>query len=481
MKFYSFLLTALLLLGTVSCSEKTLNEIDANPNQLSDAPLSTLLPQATITTLFQVSGSITASGAGIMAELYTLTDVSSRVQNNIQIYGNGSWDGSYIALRNYGEVRRKAEAEQKWGYVAVADILSAYTLSVLVDLFGDVPYSQALKGPANRQPTFDKAQDLYPEMIRLLDSGLQNADKATLTAQRPGKDDLIFGGNMGLWKKTANGLKARLFNRLSNTDPSGTAQKALAAIDGSFAPNEAFAATFYTTIPANANPMANAQFNQSTVAVGNGIVAAMRHFLDEGEDILADPRAAIWFTRVGGRVVPAPNGRASTDVTIAGTLYSKPQHLRERAAPQPLLTPVELKFIEAECQLRLGDHAKAYAAYEMAVRGALAQAAQFNPMLALTPAQINTYLARPKVLPGATALTLVQILTQKYIYFFVFQPIEAYNDLRRTAFLKTTDPDGTPKRIPVPDSERGRNASSPTTINERTMYEDIARLFWAKM
>ncbi|MCY7351416.1 MAG: SusD/RagB family nutrient-binding outer membrane lipoprotein [Cytophagaceae bacterium] len=481
MKLYTRLLAALLLLGLSSCSEKILNEIDTNPNQLNDAPLSTLLPQATVTTLFQTSGSITASGAGIMAELYTLTDVSSQVQSYIQIYGNGSWDGSYIALRNYAEVRQKAEAEQKWGYVAVADILSAYTLSMLVDLFGDVPYAQALKGAANRQPTFDKAQDLYPEMLRLLDSGIQNADKATVATQRPGKDDLIFGGNMALWKKTANGLKARLFNRLSNTDPSGTAQKALAAIDGSFAANETFAATFYTTIPANANPMANAQFNQSTVAVGNGIVAAMRSFLDDGEDVLADPRAAIWFTRIGGKVVPAPNGRASTDVTIAGTLYSKPQHLRERAAPQPLLTPVELKFIEAECQLRLGDRAKAYAAYETALRAALAQAAQFNPAAALSAAQINAYLARPKVLPGAATLTLEQIIAQKYIYFFVFQPIEAYNDLRRTAFLKTTDPDGTPKRIPVPDSERGRNASAPTIINERTMYEDIARLFWAKL
>lgn len=481
MKRPAYFLTALFLLATASCSEKTLNDIDANPNQLQDAPLSALLPHATLTTLYQVSGSITASGAGIMAELYTLTDVSSRVQTNIQIYGNGSWDGSYVALRSYREVRRKAEAEQRWGYVAVADILSAYTLSVLVDLFGDVPYAQALQGPENRQPAFDKAQELYPEMLRLLDNGLQNADKATAASQRPGRDDLIFGGNLALWKKTAHGLKARLYNRLSNTDPAGTARNALAALEGSFAPNEAFAATFYTTTPANANPMANAQFSQSTVAVGNGIVAAMRSFLDEGEDLLADPRAAIWFTRIGGRVVPAPNGRASTDVTIAGTLYSKPQHLRERAAPQPLLTPVELKFIEAECQLRLGDRAKAYAAYETALRAALAQAAQFNPAVALTQAQINAYLARPKVLPGAAALTLEQVLTQKYIYFFTFQPIEAYNDLRRTAFLKTTDPDGTPKRIPVPDSERGRNASAPTTINERTMYEDVARLFWAKL
>jgi len=469
----SFLLTA--------CSDEILNEIDTNPNQLTDAPLNTLLPSALMTTVYQVAGSSAAIGSSSMAELTALTGVTSRIQGEISLYNTTGWEGGYIALGALKDMRRKAEAEQKWGYAAIADILTAYTLAHLTDLFGDVPYSQALAGSEYRQPAFDKAETLYPEMQKLLDSGIQLADRATTAGQRPGRDDLIFAGNMTLWKKTAYGLKARLFNRLSNVNPQQSAQQALAAIANSFAPNESFTAAIYTSSPNNANPLANAQNTQPLSAVGNGIISAMRFFLNESEDITGDPRAGIWFTRIGGRIIPAPNGRAATDITIGGTLYSKPQHLRERAAPQPLLTFAELKFIEAEAHLRLGDRAKANAAYEAAVASALSQAASYNPSQALPAAQIAAYTGRAKVLPGEAGLTLNHILLQKYIFFFVFQPIEAYNDVRRTAMLTMTDPDGTPKRLPYPDLERGRNGQTPATINEQTMYDAANRLFWAKL
>jgi hypothetical protein len=131
---------------------------------------------------------------------------------------------------------------------------------------------------------------------------------------------------------------------------------------------------------------------------------------------LADPRANIWFTRIGGKVVTTPTSRATTDVTLNGTTYSKPLYYQRRTSPLPMLTYTELKFIESEAQLRLGDRNKAYTAYETAVRAALAQASIFNSAVALTSTQINTYMARPKVLMGADKLTLKDIITQKYIY-----------------------------------------------------------------
>lgn len=474
-----FCITWLLSLLT-ACSDQVLNKIDTNPNQLDPAPLSALLPAASMTTIYQVAGSTAAIGSSNMAELTALTGTSPRIQPEIGLYTGNVWEGGYTALRTFREIRTQAEKEQKWGYVAIADIMSAYTLSILVDLFGDVPYSQAVMGAQNRQPAFDKAQDLYGEMQKLLDAGIVNCDKATTAALRPGKDDLVFGGNMALWKKTAYGLKARLFNRLSNVSPEESARQAIAATGNSFAASEAFTVSLYTTSPTNANPLSNAQLTQPVSAVGNGILHAMRFFLDNADDVAVDPRAGIWFTKISGKIVPAPNGRTSTDITVAGTLFSKPQHLRERAAPQPLLTPVELKFIEAEAQFRLGDKEKAYAAYEAAVRAALAQSAQFNPAVALTAAQQTAYPARPKVLPGAGGLTLAHILLQKYIYFFVFQPIEAYNDIRRTAILPLTDPNGTPKRLPYPDTERSRNALTPA-VNDQTMFDTAVRLFWAKL
>ena len=146
-----------------------------------------------------------------------------------------------------------------------------------------------------------------------------------------------------------------------------------------------------------------------------------------------------------------------------------------------MLTFTELKFIEAEAQLRLGDRTKAYTAYEAAVRAALAQASIFNPAVSLTTAQINAYMARPKVAMGAGNLILKDIIMQKYIYLTVFQTQEAFNDVRRTGLILLNDPDGTAKRFPYPVDEISRNANAPQVSDQNTVYQENARLFWAKL
>jgi hypothetical protein len=196
---------------------------------------------------------------------------------------------------------------------------------------------------------------------------------------------------------------------------------------------------------------------------------------------LADPRANIWFTRIGGKVVTTPTSRATTDVTLNGTTYSKPLYYQRRTSPLPMLTFTEMKFIEAEAYLRLNDRTKAYLAYDAAVRSALVQASIFNSAVALTTAQINAYMARPKVAMGADKLTLKDIITQKYIYLTVFQTHEAFNDVRRTGLITLIDPDGTAKRFPYPGNEISRNANAPQVSDQNTVYQDNARLFWAKL
>ena len=478
-------ISIVMVLFLVSCSKEKLNEIDTNPNIIIDAPLNTLLPAAQMTVIQRVVGSISIV-SGYAAEHTNFTGVNTAT--NLQIgraaeyvvSGGTNWSSGFQAIRYFKDVRSKADIQQRVGYAAIADIMTAYTLSLLADVFGDLPYTEAGKEDII-QPKFDKAEDLYNEMHKLLDAGIQKCDEANTVASRPGNDDLIFKGNMTLWKKTAWGLKIRLLNRLSNVKPQESAQQALAAMGNSYSPAEGFIITGYQTNPENSNPIANAFMNASTIVIADGIVTAMKSFLEPTEDVLADPRANIWFTKIGGKVVTPPTSRATTDVTLNGTLYSKPLYLQNRNSPLPLLTYTELKFIEAEAQLRLGDKQKAYTAYDAAVRSALAQSAIFNPAVALTPAQINSYLARPKVLPGVDNLTLKDIITQKYIYLFIFQSQEAFNEVRRTGLITLNDPDGTAKRFPYPTDEITRNANAPQASDFNTVYATAARLFWAKL
>jgi hypothetical protein len=483
MKRYIYLISFGLILTLNSCSDKILDEIDTNPNVTQNAPLNTLLPAAQMTVFQRVVGSISIiSGYASEHTNFTglVTDSKSQLASasNFAVSGGTNWSSAYQAIRYFADIRSRADLAKRNGYSAIADIMSAYTLSLLVDAYGDIPYKEIIQ-PGNIQPKFDKAEDIYIEIQKLLDSGILKCDQATTADSRPGNDDMVFRGNMALWKKTAWALKARLINRLSNVGAKDI--EILSAINNSFASTENFMVTGYLSNPENANPISNSFMNASTIVIASGIVNTMRAFLDTNEDILGDPRANLWFTKIRNTIVTPPTSRANTDITLNGTLYSKPLYMQNRTAPLPLLTFTELKFIEAEVQLRLGDKAKAYAAYEAALRSSLSQSSIFNSSVALNATQVNAYMARPKVMMGADKLTMKDIIAQKYIFLFLFQSQEAYNDIRRTSLISLNDPDGTAKRFAYPIEEITRNANAPQASDRETIYQNNARLFWAKL
>ncbi len=385
-----------LVFALSSCSEDVLNDIDTNPNQINDVPLRTLLTQIQVSYVTEVAGGGTALNTYYLSEQNTFVLGENRLEA-VQSVGGGLWSQAYQSLNNLAILKQKAVAANANTYAGIADVYRALNLAALTDLFGDIPYSEALRSDIIN-PAFDSSTSIYAEIQNVLDQAIANLEKEPgLLA--PKGDDLIFGGNKALWIKTAYGLKARMYNRLSNLDPAGSATNAQAAVSKSFAnDNENFTFTKFANSNANANPFSNAQNNQPASAVGNGIYKAMASFGTNGkaED---DPRANIWFTKVKGQIIPAPNGTARPDFgepRLDGAFYSKPEIFKYFAAPMPLLTFVELKFIEAEAQLRLNKRTEAYGAYQTAVSLALKHAGDFNPAVKLSQAQIDSYLPCPR-------------------------------------------------------------------------------------
>jgi hypothetical protein len=134
-------------------------------------------------------------------------------------------------------------------------------------------------------------------------------------------------------------------------------------------------------------------------------------------------------------------------------------------APQPFLTFDEIKFLEAEAYLRKEDNTNAYAAYLKAVEEALIRAN-------VSAGEIATYMAQPKVAMGFSNLTLNDIITQKYISFWLFEPIEAYNDYRRTGIPTMNNPvSPPPSRFPYANDEVSANPNVPQkTITDRVWW-----------
>jgi hypothetical protein len=82
------------------------------------------------------------------------------------------------------------------------------------------------------------------------------------------------------------------------------------------------------------------------------------------------------------------------------------------------------------------------------------------------------------VFPGEDALDLEHIMNQKYLSFWMFQSLEAFNDYRRTGIPEMSNPLGTPLRLPYPVAEINRNPNTPLDINNVTIY-DIP-VWWAQ-
>ncbi len=101
-------------------------------------------------------------------------------------------------------------------YAGIGKILKAYLFSQMVDLWGDIPYSEANK--KNFDPAFDDQTSIYTDLFALLDEGISNLnDNTSENIHTPGSDDLIYAGSVSKWTRAAKSIKLKLYNQVQNT------------------------------------------------------------------------------------------------------------------------------------------------------------------------------------------------------------------------------------------------------------------------
>lgn len=122
-------------------------------------------------------------------------------------------------------------------YVAIAKIQKAYYMQYIVDLYGNVPYTEAFKEADNPTPKYDKDIDVYAGLVAELTDAVNliNANSTNTSFAVISSSDPVFKGNMTKWKEFANTVLLKFAVRLSNTtDPQGVALrgKILTALSG---------------------------------------------------------------------------------------------------------------------------------------------------------------------------------------------------------------------------------------------------------
>ena len=450
--FKSVGLVLVLTLFLSSCDKWIDTEINIDPDAPADVPMNLLLPGIQQSIGYNMLGNNSVRTNNIWMQLFDGTERQSFTEARYQLTPadvNNLWNSIYTEmLMNSTVLIAKAELEESPQNAGAAKTLVAATLGMATDLFGAMPYSDAFKGGENvLTPVFDSQQEIYTSIFGLLDEA-----NSSLSASDPiGIDgDVIYDGNASKWQKAANSLKARHKLQLSKVNGNAAYTEALAAAAAGFASNSDDMEVPFEA--ANKNPIYQFLDERGDIRMNKTLLDMM--------EATADPRIPFYYAKDGdGNYTGSAPGSENANASQPG-----PYNASEDS-PTVIMSYAELKFIQAESYLMLGQAANAQAAYEAAVAASVAK---------VTGSANTTWLDAN--INGVTA-DLQMIIEQKYIA--LFSTNQPYADWRRTGYpvlslaagAKTSE---IPRRFPYGQSEITYNGGNvpAVVITDRLWWDN---------
>lgn len=291
-----------------------------------------------------------------------------------------------------------ADIAVKENKLALIDLLEVYCYSMLVDTFGNVPYTQALDIKTYPLPEYDDAKTIYLDLIARLgkDAAILKNNAAYANF---GSADIIYGGNAAAtakWAKFANSLAIKLAVNISDVEPAlaaSTVQAALAA--GPLASNADNTKLNYLTTTGNQNPLyaTLVTSNRNDFIPAEPFVAAMDAIVPGG-----DPRMSKYFVNATAPAPVLPAGRTFIGGTYGeANVFSTYSHitatLNNPVFPGTLFDYAELQFLLAEAtekNLIPGGSSKAKTYYDAGITASMTD-------WGVAAAAITSYIASPKV------------------------------------------------------------------------------------
>lgn len=472
-------------LGASACDDG-LAEINENPNAPTDVPAQYLLPMAIQTTVEQFYGQwFNLEFAGLFAQHWAkIQYIEEDLYNLRPATIDGWWTTLYAgSLKDWQTIIEKGQETGFSNHEATGRVMKAFTGHIMTDIWGDIPWSQALRGNDEEPvttPAYDAQQDIYPALVAELDAalGLFDASERTWATE-----DLIYQGDVASWQRFANSLKLRLAMRVSEVDAAQAQAWVTQAVNspaGLITQNSQNAALAFLESAPNQNPLyENWVGGRDDHAVSKTLVDLLASLNDPRLAIYAEP-AAKDSVAMGGHVVyqgevyrGMANGTPEEEIPPIATLSRIGEHWRSHtntaaaATPAYLMTAAEVHFLLAEAELEwpgISGGMTAEQHYNAGVTAALQLYDGANGV-DITAADISAYLAQPGVAWGTGDSNLELIIEQKWIALYANGP-EAYAEYRRTGY-----PDEVtvreahalahvPGRVPYPDVEQSLNRAN---------------------
>ena len=366
--------------------------------------------------------------------------------------GGQQWRDVYWTFgQNLVDMMTKAEAEQRWDLLGVGYVLKAWGFQVLTDLHGEIIIKEAFNQGTAFSFNYDSQEYAYGEIQRLLGEAIKNLQRTdgAVDAGYLGKTERMYNGDRTKWLKLAYGMLAMNLNHYSNKSAYKPAD-VIANIDKSFTGNVDDAVMPYPNLdPGNQdrNFLGPTRGNFGSYRQTRFVVALMDGTVTGTPDprmtrMLSPSPDAVYrgldINTVGfGALIPTqqPNNFYGYTGSTSGTGLPG-RYVFSDKVKFPVSTYAQLQFVKAEAAYRSGDKATALAAYRNGISAHIdfvnTRNAEEGQLTAITSAEKAAFLADPNIVPAAAAaLTLTQIMSQKYIAQWGWGHNEIWMDLRR--------------------------------------------------
>jgi hypothetical protein len=463
-----------------SCKKQL--DINHNPNvpAVENGTPSVVFPSAVFGTAASIGGQYAILGA-IWGEYVTQAADASQY-NYIDAYQVNSSDinrGYNIlfanGLKNYQFVLDKAKETSNWNFYLMAATMKAYSTQVLVDLYDQVPYFEALQGVNNLTPKFDDGFAIYQDLFKLLDTALSKPLNGAILTTSDKNADIIFKGDMNKWIQFANTEKLKLYLRMVNKKP----EIAKAGIEKLYADGSSFlsidaALTGFTDVPEKDNPMYEQNIRELNTPDNLRASKTFSSYLT----VHSDPRVKYFFGTSNPTFINQGD-YLGNDPTYknATVLVQRPQD------PVEFISLAESYFMQAEARERYFNGAGAQALYNAGVTASFAamgfesQAASF-----LSPGGAYAYPVNGTLEEKIEAISIQKWVSCAYGVHY----LEGFFEKNRTGYPKTSAVYSTstsyipgqfvisktsvlgagllPRRLAFPQSESQANPNTPTIV-----------------
>jgi len=516
-----------LVAGSFSSCKKDLEDKYTNPEQSTTPSIpgffTAMLNNDRVAAKYWNVRTFLSIGPGVYAQTSYFANGNAVYQQNdgyAQQYwddfyapgGNGSGSmAQYRSMELTFNASTEAEKATKAIFMEAGKVVLIEQAAKMVDLWGDIPYSEAGSLPTNNTitlPKFDGQKELYASFIADLKDAAAYFKTAASTAEFA-KYDILLSGNVNKWERYANALRLRLLMRISNAEESTARTEVLAMLNdpANFPLVDGADVAAYN--PKSSDILLSPLTNSTSTLVDafkEGSWYATDYMLNKVMLPANDPRIPVIYDKgsktVDKKLVQNPTFKAMPyDFTTAQqeanfadyALVDSGTFLLNTALPGILITASEVNFLKAEAQERWGSTTAAKTAYDLALKQSVAFYYYLNNLNGsgikkeVLPAAniIEDFVNSPTVAyNGAGSNKLEKIYTQKWLHFGVLQATEAWSEYRRTnlpslQFVtagKIAGFDVPPNRLIYPAREKSYNAANYAAVQANDTR--LTKIFW---